>query len=59
MLGLYKGLGGSLVHVVPNVSVNLSAYVTLRSYWIAQQPENVSPKYSIHFTQPAVDASHC
>lgn len=43
VLGLYKGLGGSLVQVVPNVSVNLCAYETLRSYWLSHHPETVSP----------------
>lgn len=43
VLGLYKGLGGSLIQVVPNVSVNLSAYETLRSHWLARHPDQTSP----------------
>eukprot|EP00210_Caulerpa_lentillifera_P004938 g4712.t1 len=43
VFGLYKGLGGSLVQVVPNVAVNLTAYETLRSYWLARHPCQTSP----------------
>ena len=41
--GLYKGLGGSLVQVVPNVALNLCAYETLRSYWMAHHADTTSP----------------
>ncbi|GMH44368.1 hypothetical protein BSKO_12302 [Bryopsis sp. KO-2023] len=41
--GLYKGLGGSLLQVGPNLAINYCAYETLRSYWMTQHPDRNSP----------------
>lgn len=41
--GLYKGIGGSLAQVGPNLALNYCAYETLRSYWLASHPEKDSP----------------
>lgn len=41
--GLYKGIGGSLAQVGPNLALNYCAYETLRSYWLAHHPDQVSP----------------
>ncbi|GLT43804.1 hypothetical protein SLA2020_177350 [Shorea laevis] len=40
MLGLYKGLGATLLGVGPNIAITFSAYETLRSFWQSQRPND-------------------
>ncbi|KAM7265386.1 hypothetical protein ACFE04_003069 [Oxalis oulophora] len=41
-LGLYKGLGATLLGVGPNIAISFSVYESLRSYWNSHRP-NDSP----------------
>ena len=34
MLGLYRGLGATLLQVTPSLAINYTAYGTLRSHWL-------------------------
>eukprot|EP00803_Ostreobium_quekettii_P003345 evm.model.scf_362EXC.13 EVM.evm.TU.scf_362EXC.13 scf_362EXC:76176-79333(-) len=43
VLGMYKGLGATLLQVGPNLALNYCCYETLRSYWIAGDPSRQSP----------------
>lgn len=42
-MGMYKGLGGSLVQVGPNLALNFCAYETLKAYWMARHQDQASP----------------
>ncbi|KAK9815221.1 hypothetical protein WJX72_000172 [[Myrmecia] bisecta] len=42
-LGLYRGLGATLIQVAPSLAINYCAYETLRSHWLAMHPERKSP----------------
>ena len=35
-LGLYRGLGATLIQVAPSLAINYAAYETVRSYWLAR-----------------------
>ncbi|XP_031381038.1 mitochondrial substrate carrier family protein B-like isoform X2 [Punica granatum] len=39
-LGLYKGLGATLLSVGPSIAVSFSFYETLRSFWQSQRPHD-------------------
>ncbi|KAA8518957.1 hypothetical protein F0562_016269 [Nyssa sinensis] len=39
-LGLYKGLGATLLGVGPSIAISFSVYETLRSYWHSQRPKD-------------------
>ncbi|GKU92021.1 hypothetical protein SLEP1_g5805 [Rubroshorea leprosula] len=39
-LGLYKGLGATLLGVGPNIAISFSAYETFRSFWQSQRPND-------------------
>ncbi|KAL2485180.1 Mitochondrial substrate carrier family protein [Abeliophyllum distichum] len=39
-LGLYKGLGATLLGVGPSIAISFSVYETLRSYWHSQRPND-------------------
>ncbi|XP_059647116.1 uncharacterized protein LOC132293594 [Cornus florida] len=40
VLGLYKGLGATLLGVGPSIAISFSVYETLRSYWHSQRPND-------------------
>ncbi|KAJ0246906.1 Mitochondrial substrate carrier family protein [Hirschfeldia incana] len=40
ILGLYKGLGTTLVGVGPSIAISFSAYESLRSYWMSIRPHD-------------------
>lgn len=40
ILGLYKGLGTTLVGVGPSIAISFSAYESLRSYWMSYRPHD-------------------
>ncbi|KAK2637414.1 hypothetical protein Ddye_032206 [Dipteronia dyeriana] len=40
VLGLYKGLGATLLGVGPSIAISFSVYETLRSYWQLQRPRD-------------------
>nr|VDC62705.1 unnamed protein product [Brassica rapa] len=40
ILGLYKGLGTTLVGVGPSIAISFSAYESLRSYWMSNRPHD-------------------
>ncbi|KAL2927320.1 Mitochondrial substrate carrier family protein B [Bienertia sinuspersici] len=40
MLGLYKGLGATLLSVGPNIAISFSVYETLRSQWQLKRPDD-------------------
>lgn len=46
MFGLYRGLGATLTQVGPSLAMNYCAYETLRSYWVAHEPNLQSPTVS-------------
>ena len=46
VLGLYRGLGATLTQVAPSLAINYCAYETLRSYWMAYEPQRRSPTVS-------------
>uniref|UniRef100_A0A2P2LDG0 Mitochondrial substrate carrier family protein B-like n=2 Tax=Rhizophora mucronata TaxID=61149 RepID=A0A2P2LDG0_RHIMU len=39
-LGLYKGLGATLLGVGPNIAISFSVYETLRSFWQSHRPDD-------------------
>ncbi|KAL8167923.1 hypothetical protein V2J09_009422 [Rumex salicifolius] len=39
-LGLYKGLGATLLGVGPTIAISFSVYETLRSHWQSQRPDD-------------------
>ncbi|KAF5181715.1 mitochondrial substrate carrier family protein B-like, partial [Thalictrum thalictroides] len=39
-LGLYKGLGASLLGVGPNIAISFSVYETLRTSWQLRRPQD-------------------
>ncbi|KAL4355315.1 hypothetical protein GQ457_06G006650 [Hibiscus cannabinus] len=39
-LGLYKGLGATLLGVGPSIAISFSVYESLRSYWKLQRPND-------------------
>ncbi|KMT18414.1 hypothetical protein BVRB_2g025610 isoform A [Beta vulgaris subsp. vulgaris] len=39
-LGLYKGLGPTLLSVGPNIAISFSVYETLRSHWQLKRPQD-------------------
>ncbi|XVE96945.1 hypothetical protein REPUB_Repub02eG0267900 [Reevesia pubescens] len=39
-LGLYKGLGATLLGVGPSIAISFSVYESLRSYWQLQRPND-------------------
>ncbi|KFK35115.1 hypothetical protein AALP_AA5G238100 [Arabis alpina] len=40
ILGLYKGLGTTLLGVGPSIAISFSAYESLRSYWRSNRPHD-------------------
>ncbi|XP_031274010.1 mitochondrial substrate carrier family protein B-like isoform X2 [Pistacia vera] len=40
VLGLYKGLGATLLGVGPSIAISFSVYETLRSFWQSQRPRD-------------------
>ncbi|CAI0411151.1 unnamed protein product [Linum tenue] len=40
VLGLYKGLGATLLGVGPNIALSFSVYESLRSLWQSQRPDD-------------------
>ncbi|XVE69278.1 hypothetical protein DITRI_Ditri09bG0138900 [Diplodiscus trichospermus] len=40
VLGLYKGLGTTLLGVGPNIAIGFSVYESLRSFWQSQRPDD-------------------
>ena len=34
LLGLYRGLGATLLQVTPSLAINYTAYGTLRAHWL-------------------------
>lgn len=42
-IGLYRGLGATLLQVAPSLAINYCAYETLRSHWLTYRPERQSP----------------
>ncbi|KAJ0102635.1 hypothetical protein Patl1_06467 [Pistacia atlantica] len=40
VLGLYKGLGATLLGVGPSIAISFSVYETLRSFWQLQRPRD-------------------
>ncbi|XP_010553275.1 PREDICTED: mitochondrial substrate carrier family protein B [Tarenaya hassleriana] len=40
MLGLYKGLGATLLGVGPSLAISFSAYESLKSFWLSQRPND-------------------
>lgn len=43
VLGLYRGLGATLMQVGPSLAINYAAYETLRSHWVSLQPDITAP----------------
>uniref|UniRef100_A0A5B6ZK47 Mitochondrial substrate carrier family protein B-like n=1 Tax=Davidia involucrata TaxID=16924 RepID=A0A5B6ZK47_DAVIN len=41
-LGLYKGLGATLLGVGPSIAISFSVYEALRSYWHSERPNDSS-----------------
>ncbi|KAL8508991.1 hypothetical protein ACS0TY_016252 [Phlomoides rotata] len=39
-LGLYKGLGATLLGVGPSIAISFSVYESLRHYWLSQRPND-------------------
>ncbi|KAK4778175.1 hypothetical protein SAY87_018362 [Trapa incisa] len=46
-LGLYKGLGATLLTVGPSIAVSFSVYETLRSYWQSKRPHDSTVAVSL------------
>ncbi|CAN8316954.1 unnamed protein product [Cochlearia groenlandica] len=40
LLGLYKGLGATLLGVGPSLAINFAAYESLKSFWISHRPND-------------------
>ncbi|KAK6929410.1 Mitochondrial substrate/solute carrier [Dillenia turbinata] len=47
VMGLYRGLGATLMGVGPNLAINFTVYETLRSSWLSQRPEDSSVLVSL------------
>ncbi|KAK4761294.1 hypothetical protein SAY87_006187 [Trapa incisa] len=46
-LGLYKGLGATLLSVGPSIAVSFSVYETLRSFWQSHRPHDSTVSVSL------------
>ncbi|KAI4354576.1 hypothetical protein L6164_003426 [Bauhinia variegata] len=46
-LGLYKGLGATLLGVGPSIAISFSVYETLRSYWQSERPKDSTVMVSL------------
>ncbi|KAI9079584.1 hypothetical protein K1719_038411 [Acacia pycnantha] len=46
-LGLYKGLGATLMGVGPSIAISFSVYETLRSFWKSQRPNDSTVMVSL------------
>ncbi|GAB4833871.1 hypothetical protein Ancab_032119 [Ancistrocladus abbreviatus] len=46
-LGLYKGLGATLLGVGPSIAISFSVYESLRSYWRSQRPHDSTVMVSL------------
>ncbi|KAK9290684.1 hypothetical protein L1049_008858 [Liquidambar formosana] len=46
-LGLYKGLGATLLGVGPSIAISFSVYETLRSYWRIRRPNDSTVMVSL------------
>ncbi|XP_076899699.1 uncharacterized protein LOC143553634 [Bidens hawaiensis] len=46
-LGLYKGLGATLLGVGPSIAISFSVYETLRSYWKSYRPDDSTVMVSL------------
>ncbi|KAK4432337.1 Calcium-binding mitochondrial carrier protein SCaMC-1 [Sesamum alatum] len=46
-LGLYKGMGATLLGVGPSIAISFSVYESLRSYWHSQRPNDSSVMVSL------------
>ncbi|XP_057458957.1 uncharacterized protein LOC130749597 [Lotus japonicus] len=46
-LGLYKGLGATLLGVGPSIAISFSVYESLRSLWISRRPDDSSAVVSL------------
>ncbi|KAI7755117.1 hypothetical protein M8C21_025987 [Ambrosia artemisiifolia] len=47
VLGLYKGLGPTLLGVGPSIAISFSVYETLRTYWKSQRPNDSTVMVSL------------
>ncbi|CAI0412157.1 unnamed protein product [Linum tenue] len=47
VLGLYKGLGATLLGVGPNIALSFSVYESLRSLWQSQRPDDPTVAVSL------------
>jgi len=47
LLGLYRGLGPTLLQAGPNLAINYSVYESLRSRWLASSPGEKVPPVSV------------
>lgn len=54
LFGLYRGLGATLTQVAPSLAINYCAYETLRSYWMAHEPNRKSPTVSMSLASGSV-----
>ncbi|KAL3826042.1 hypothetical protein ACJIZ3_022071 [Penstemon smallii] len=46
-LGLYKGMGATLLGVGPSIAISFSVYESLRSHWHSQRPDDSSVLVSL------------
>lgn len=46
-LGLYKGLGATLLGVGPSIAISFSVYEALRSFWQSQRPNDATVMVSL------------
>ncbi|KAJ1384278.1 Mitochondrial carrier protein [Sesbania bispinosa] len=46
-LGLYKGLGATLLGVGPSIAISFSVYESLRSFWKSQRPDDSTVMVSL------------
>ncbi|XP_020540334.1 mitochondrial substrate carrier family protein B isoform X2 [Jatropha curcas] len=47
VLGLYKGLGATLLGVGPNIAISFTVYETLRSFWQTHRPHDSTVAVSL------------
>ncbi|KAI4384505.1 hypothetical protein MLD38_002651 [Melastoma candidum] len=47
LLGLYKGLGATLLGVGPSIAISFSVYEMLRSFWQSQRPDDSTVAVSL------------
>lgn len=47
LLGLYKGLGTTLLTVGPNIAISFSVYESLRSFWMSNRPDDSTVAVSL------------